>query len=102
MFNEFGVSVFDKRGRCVWEMPKPTSIVMHRRRGFSGKGKTKVVTAFMDEVPVYRGFDASLVRNTMSALRRINRKKAERDAAQQRKSAKVEIPDDLIEELTDA
>ena len=99
VFDEFGVSAIDKRGRFIWEMPQPTSVVLHTKRSFRGKGKTKVVQVEKVKVPVYRGFDARLVRNMKSELRRKKRKDAERgvEGAQI-----IKIPDNLVEDVEDA
>ncbi len=95
ILNAHGVPARDKKGRVLWEMPQPTSYVLHTKRGFRGKGKTKVVLEEKIEVPVYRGFDASLVRNVKSALRRKRIKEAKHTTT---KALKVEVPDNLMEE----
>ena len=97
MFDGFGVRVMDKKGRIQWNMPKPTSVVIHKQ--LVGVGKRRKMEKV--EVPVYRGLDAKLFRELKSELRRRNRLEAERNAKHPKKSAKVEVPDDLIEELTE-
>ncbi len=93
MFDGFGVRVMDKKGRIQWNMPKPTSVVRHRQ--LVGEGKRRKME--MVEIPVYRGLDAKLFRELKAEIRRKNRLEAERPKT----SAKIEVPDDLIEDLTD-
>ena len=92
MFDGFGVRTMDKGGRIQWEMPKPGSVAVHRQ--LVGMGKRRKFENV--EIPVYRGLDAKLFRELKSELRR-----KERLDAARKKSAKIEVPDDLIEELTE-
>ena len=90
-----GQPMTDKQHRNLWEMPRPIKVVLHKKRSFKGKGKTKVVMEEMVEVPVYRGADAKLARNIKSQIRRARKK----EALQKAKAALVvEVPDNLMED----
>ncbi len=91
--DRYGKPMTDKKHRNLWEMPRPIKVVLHKKRSFKGKGKTKVVMEEMVEVPVYRGADARLARNIKSQIRRAHRKEALRKAA-----LVVEVPDNLMED----
>ena len=69
-----GFPMVDIKGRTFWNMPKPISYVLHRKRRLH---KKKVIEE-MIKVPVYRGTSASFARYMKSQFRREQRKSIEK------------------------
>ena len=98
-----GIVVRDKKRRPIWDMPKPSSVVKHKRgEVFTCVGRDEDGKPIWDkrergEVPVYRGMPAPVARCMRAAARRDTLKRRVKSAA----AKATDALKDLIKDMED-